>query len=189
MFVLLNVLFSLVSTDPNRYRPIRTGWFIQDGNRHRSPNDATGTRRCIELNQCSCLVCCENIWTETQRTRPNRIPTFVIRFFQRIPLVEFASNKPKCIIVIVGTTRFGHADLAKWFVASIFGSANCFIDCVGFVFVRWKFFCFKNKFIYGDERRELTIYINIPPQGAEAFFPLLDGSRWGTLGFCSCSGA
>ena len=36
---------------------------------------------------------------------------------------------------------------------------------------------------------ELTIYINIPPQGAEAFFPLLDDPRWGALSFCSYSGA
>ena len=37
-------------TDASKCRPIRTGRFIQDGNPHRSPNDATRTHRCVNEN-------------------------------------------------------------------------------------------------------------------------------------------
>ena len=50
MFGLLRFPF-LVSTDASRYRPIRTGRFIQDGNPQRSLNDATRTRRRIKRNR------------------------------------------------------------------------------------------------------------------------------------------
>ena len=48
-FGLFRFLF-FVSIDASRYRPIRTGRFIQDGNSHRNLNDATRTRHNIKRN-------------------------------------------------------------------------------------------------------------------------------------------
>ena len=45
----LNFLF-WVSTDASRYRPIRTGRFVQDGSPHRNPSDAPRTRRYANEN-------------------------------------------------------------------------------------------------------------------------------------------
>ena len=56
MFVWCSFFFK-INRCVNRYHPIRTGRFIQGGNPHRGPNDATRTRRCTKLNHWSCLLC------------------------------------------------------------------------------------------------------------------------------------